>query len=148
MTLPLPLRMPAQSLPNKVLRMAIDVDVLDNCLTITSRLVASSAHELPDAVELAALLTQAAGLSIAADATMEEAAACAVHDSPYLTFCSMRNTILEAGAPRSFAYYVIRNGARSLSRSHFHSLPLSPSLPLSSSLSLFPSLSLSRRLVH
>ncbi len=99
--------MPAQSPPDKVLRVAIDVDVLDNCFTITSRLVASSAHELPGAIELAALLSQAAGPPIAADATVEEAAACAVHDSQYLTFCSMRNTILEAGAPRSFAYYVI-----------------------------------------
>ncbi len=74
--------MPAQLPPDKVLRVAVDVDVLENCFTITSWLVTSSAHELPGAVELAALLTQAAGPPIAANATVEEAATCAVHDSP------------------------------------------------------------------
>jgi hypothetical protein len=108
-TWPAPL-LPAQSLPDEVLCVAVHVDVLDNCFTTTSWQAPCSAREMPGAVKRAALLSHAAGPPIAADAMVEEMAACAVTDSPYLTFCSLRRDIDEAAAPRHFTYYVVCNG--------------------------------------
>jgi hypothetical protein len=108
-TRPAPL-LPAQSLPDEVLRVAVCVDVLDNCFITTSWQAPCSAREMPGAVELAALLSHVTGPPIAADAMVEEAAACAVTDSPYLIFCSLRRDIDEAVMPRHFTYYVVRNG--------------------------------------
>jgi hypothetical protein len=108
-TPPAPL-LPAQSLPDEVLCVAVCVDVLDNCFTITSQQVPCSARKMPGNVELAALLLHAAGLPIAADAMVEEVAACAVTDSAYLTFCSLQRDIDEAAVPRHFTYYDVRNG--------------------------------------
>jgi hypothetical protein len=108
-TRPAPL-LPAQSLPDEVLRVAVCVDVLDNCFITTSRQAPCSAREMPGAVELAALLSHAASPPIAADAMVEEAAACVMTDIMYLTFCSLRRDIDEAVAPRHFIHYVVRNG--------------------------------------
>jgi hypothetical protein len=93
-----------------VLCVAVRVDLLDNCFTTTSWQAPCNAREMPGAVELAALLSYAAGPPIATDAMVEEAAASAVTDSPYLTFYSLRRDIDEAAVPRHFTYYVVRNG--------------------------------------
>ncbi len=67
---PTPL-LPVLSLPDEVLRVAMYIDSFDNCFTTISRQAPCSVCEMPGAVELAALLSYAAGPPIATNSLVE-----------------------------------------------------------------------------